>query len=39
VALLIALWATWKYPLHGAYLVDVKERIATLHADKGVVEG
>jgi len=39
VALLLALWATWKYPLHGAYVVDVKERIARLHADKGVVEG
>jgi Na+/melibiose symporter-like transporter len=39
VGLLIALWATRKYPLHGAHLVDVKERIARLHADKGVVEG
>lgn len=39
VGLLIAVWATWKYPLHGAYRVDVIERIVGLHADKGVLGG
>lgn len=37
-ALLVALWATWKYPLHGAYLAEVKQRVAQLHASKGIAE-
>jgi len=36
-ALAVSFVATWAYPLHGARLAEVKERVAKLHAEKGVV--
>ena len=37
VALAVAFAGAWVYPLHGAKLAKIRERVAELHASKGVV--
>jgi len=37
VALAAAFVGAWVYPLHGARLAEVRERVAELHARKGTV--
>jgi len=37
MALAVSFVVAWVYPLHGARLAEVRERVAKLHAEKGVV--